>query len=110
MLQLRRGNLHTAKISPALAHVVITRQGVKREGVSIQVILKIKDAGESCARKFRLVPGSIRILLLQKPGHSAFDTRIVRTAGCEQPDQAPGRLRCSALTFALPRRVVVGTR
>src|SRR6202789_1656654 len=100
MLQLRRGNLHTAKISPALAHVVITRQGVKREGVSIQVILKIKDAGESCARKFRLVPGSIRILLLQKPGHSAFDRRIVGTACGEQSDKTPACCRGVALPFA----------
>src|SRR6202050_4757586 len=35
LLERRRGTLHTAKVSAAIAHVVVTRQGVKREGVSI---------------------------------------------------------------------------
>src|ERR1700722_3369441 len=108
MLQLRRRNLHTGKRTPTFRQIVVARQGIKREGVSIQMILKIKNARESGAGKFGLVPGAVRILLLQEPGDGALNGRIIRADCGEETDQTPSGLRCSALPFALERGIVIG--
>src|ERR1700721_4867171 len=89
MLQLRRGNLHTDKRTSTFRQIVVTRQGIKREGVSIQMIFKIKDAWESGAGKFGLVPGTVRILLLQEPGNGALNGRILRHHWGGEPDRPP---------------------
>src|ERR1700722_812106 len=108
MLQLRRRNLHTGKRTPTFRQIVIARQRVEREGVSIQMVFKIKDARKPGAGKFGLVPGTVRILLLQEPGYGALNGRIVRAHCGEQADQSPSGLRGSALPFAFERRIVIG--
>src|ERR1700722_3506505 len=108
MLQLRRRYLHAGKRAPTFRQIVIARQGIKREGVSIQMVFKIKDAWESGAGKFGLVPGTVGILLLQEPGDGALNGRIIRAHCREEADQTPSRLRCSALTFAFQCRIVIG--
>ena len=72
------------------------------------MIFKIKDAWESGAGKFGLVPGTVRILLLQEPGYGALNGRIIRADRGEETDQTPSGLRCSALPFAFERRIVIG--
>src|SRR5580700_6684983 len=99
MLQLRRRYLHTSKRTPTFRQIVVARQGIKREGVSIQMIFKIKDARKSGAGKFGLIPGTVRILLLQEPGYGALNGRVVRADRGEEADQTPSGLRCSALPF-----------
>ena len=72
------------------------------------MIFKIKDAWESGAGKFGLVPGTVRILLLQEPGNGALNGRIIRAHCGEETDQTPSGLRGSALPFALERGIVIG--
>src|SRR5580704_1421864 len=108
MLQLHRRYLHTSKRTPTFGQIVVTRQCIKRERVSIQMIFKIKDTGEPCAGEFGLIPGAVRILLLEEPRDSSFNRRIVWTCRRQEADQAPRRLRGSALPFSLERGIVVG--
>src|SRR5580658_8787610 len=107
MLQLRRGNLQSGERPAALTQIVIACERVEREGVSIQVILQIKNTGETGAGKFRLVPGPIGILLLEEPCHGSLNRRIIRTSSGQQTNQAPSGLRRSALSFAFQRRIII---
>src|ERR1700726_1165650 len=108
MLQLRRRNLHATKRTPTFGQIVVARQGIQREGVSIQMVFKIKDAWEPGASEFRFVPGAVRILSLEEPCDSSLNRRIVRTDGCKQTNQAPGRLRRSTLPFSLQGGIIIG--
>src|ERR1700675_2315335 len=101
MLQLLRENLHSAKSPAALVHVVIAAERIEREGVSVQVILQIKNARETRAGKLIFVPSAVGVLMLNEPCHRSFHGRIARADHGEKADQSPGRLRRRARSLSL---------
>ena len=83
------------------------RKGVHRERIPVKVIFQVEDAGKTRAGEFRLAPGAVRLLAVNKIGNGFRDRRIVRCRTREQTDQSPSRLRSGARTLSFGGRRVI---
>src|SRR5579862_4782573 len=95
------------KFLRAFQQIAVSRERVQREIVSIEMIFQIKHAGESSARKLLLIPGAVRILLIDQVRHGSLYGRIVALGGGKKADQTPGSLRWRAAALPFQFRIVV---
>src|SRR5215467_1193706 len=74
------------------------------------MIFQVKNSGETCPCKFRLAPGTVRLLAMNQIIHSFGHRGVFRSHAGQQADKSPGGLRSRAGSLPLGRRHVVAQK
>src|SRR6266849_9462895 len=102
--------LESGVVFGATRLIGIAREGVNREGIPVEVIFQIEDAGKTCAGEIRLAPGAVFPLLMDEIRNGFGDRGVVDVIAGEKPDETPSALRSGARALAFRERLVIAAQ
>src|SRR6266567_1679611 len=101
----RNGNILGRTL--AIRQAPIACQGMEWKTIPVQVIFEVEDAWKACPCEMLFVPGAVELLALQQILDCTSHCRVRDVPNRQQSEQAPCRLRRSALTPTLETRIII---